>query len=112
MPMRTSESLAIALWIGLITMPAWAGPLHEAVRDGDSAAAERVIAAGADVEAQDESALTPLVAAALAEHKETVALLIAKGADPRGRDSNGFTALHAAARLFLLTTGLTRAASE
>lgn len=97
MSMRTPKLIAIALCFGLITTPAWAGALHEAVRDGDTAAAERLIAAGADIEARDEAALTPLVASALAGHKEAVVLLIAKGADPHGRDGNGFTALHAAA---------------
>ncbi len=94
---RIPERIAIVLFVGLIAAPAWAGSLHEAVRDGDSAAAERLIAAGADVEALDDAALTPLVTAALAGHNETVVLLIDKGADLRGRDGNGFTALHAAA---------------
>jgi ankyrin repeat protein len=95
--MKTLEQLAIALCVVLVMTPAWAGNLHEVVRDGDTSGAERLIAAGADVEAQDEAALTPLVTAALAGQRETMILLIDKGADPRGRDGNGFTALHAAA---------------
>ena len=90
---------AIAVFV-LLAVPAWAGQLHDAARNGDRATVERLIAEGADVQEIDsETALTPLVEAALAGNKEIVILLIEKGADPAGRDGKGFTALHASAHM-------------
>ena len=97
MALTRAASFAVALAFILVTPSAWAGPLHDAAREGDEDTVARLITEGADVEAVDDSALTPLVTAALAGHKRVVEILIDNGADPRGRDGKGFTALHAAA---------------
>ncbi len=90
--------LSVAVVTILLAVSAWAGPLHEAAREGDTATAKRLIAEGANVQEIDsEAALTPLIEAALAGNKDMVVMLIDSGADPSGRDGKGFTALHAAA---------------
>ena len=100
MKLESSVYLSALLVSVLLVASVWAGPLHDAARDGDRAMVERFIAEGADVQEIDsETALTPLIEAALAGDKEIVALLIEKGADPAGRDGKGFTALHAAAHM-------------
>lgn len=98
--MFTTGKLSVHIGIAAIWMTAAsavAGPLHDAVRMGDMATAERQIAQGADIEGKDDANLTPLIVAALAGRIATVSWLIDKGANPRGRDGKGFTALHAAA---------------
>jgi uncharacterized protein len=98
MKIKVLVSLSAALAVTVLVASAWAGPLHDAAREGDIAAVKGLITGGADVqEIDDDTALTPLVAAALAGHKGIVELLIESGADPSGRDGKGFTALHAAA---------------
>ena len=90
---------ALAFAAFAAAMPAWADPIHDAVRAGDSAAAEQLISAGADIAAPDEAGLPPVILAALAGDERMVALLISKGADPGAPDRKGFTALHAAAHV-------------
>lgn len=100
--MRIKSLIHLATLLAALVPAAapWAGELHQAAREGDSAAAERLIASGADVQEIDsDTALTPLVEAALAGNEDVVVLLIRKGADPRGRDGKGFTALHAGAHM-------------
>jgi ankyrin repeat protein len=53
---------------------------------------------GADVNAKNTKALTPLHAAAMAGDKEMVALLIANGADINARSEDGWTPLHLASQ--------------
>ena len=78
-------------------LPASAAPQHEAAKTGEVEEAERLIQAGADLEALDENGETPLTAAALAGQTAAVKLLVARGADMKRRNKGGFTALHAAA---------------
>jgi cytochrome c len=73
------SALAIALFA--LTMNAMAGPLLDAVRAGDLAAAETAIAQGADVN-EKTGFLTPLVGAILAANYDMTALLLGNGADP------------------------------
>jgi ankyrin repeat protein len=66
-----------------------AGFSFEAVKHG--------LAAGANVNATDESGWTPLHRAAMRGRKEIAKLLIAKGADVNAKDKDGLTPLHYAA---------------
>lgn len=72
-------------------------PLTNAARKGDTKETERLIAAGADVNAKDRTGLTPLFVAAGMGKKEVVELLISKGADVNAKGPHGLTPLHSAA---------------
>ncbi len=87
--------LVLGLVVGLL--PATAAPLHEAAKTGEVEEAERLIQAGADLEALDEDGETPLTAAALEGQTAAVKLLVARGADIKSQNKGVFTALHAAA---------------
>ena len=66
-----------------------------AVRVGDLASTELLLAAGADVDDQGASGVSATVLAAHAGHADIVELLLETGADPNA-DGAGYTALHAA----------------
>ena len=68
-------------------------PLHFAAGRGDEAAAEILLANGANVNARDTRGMTPLVWAALAGDASMAEGLIAKGADVNAADSKGCSAL-------------------
>lgn len=70
-------------------------PLLFAARSGDTASAQLLIAAGANVNDALPDGTSALVLAAHSGHGETAALLLEKGADPDAAGS-GYTALHAA----------------
>ncbi|MFO7169478.1 MAG: ankyrin repeat domain-containing protein [Chloroflexota bacterium] len=74
--------------------------LHLAAFFGHVAAAEALLAAGADICAvsNNSSRNQPLNAAAAGDHLDVVNLLIVAGADVNARDGSGFTPLHAAAQ--------------
>ena len=76
---------------------AWAGPLHDAAKDGDVARTKQLIDQGAKVSEPDESGEPPLLIAALNGHADVVAILLEKGSDVEIRNKGGLTALHAAA---------------
>src|SRR6476659_7464018 len=61
-------------------------PLISAAGRGDTATALRLIADGADVDAQDARGRTPVMAATRANRVETVGALISAGADINIRD--------------------------
>src|SRR5438034_3681426 len=73
--------------------PAVADSLHDAARDGDIDALQRLLAKGADVTLRSEGG-TALMAAANAK---TAALLIKAGADVNAKGEGGRTALLGAA---------------
>ena len=87
-------TIAAALLVGT----AFAGPIHDAARNGDLAGVQAELDKGADLNAKDESGYTPLYGAVEKGHKEVVELLIAAGADVNVKDGEwGETPLHLAA---------------
>jgi cytochrome c len=86
----------------LVALEAAAAELHDAARRGDLAAVERLLAAGAQVEATDGGGATPLYLAASEGHAAVVGRLLAAGANPRrpvpGPFGSTGTPLHAATR--------------
>jgi uncharacterized protein len=63
-----------------------------------TAIAQRLLAAGADVNLGDNGNYTALMAAARKGRMEQMKILLAAGADPHARTNDGYTALMAAAR--------------
>lgn len=82
----------------LVFVPAaLAGPLHDAVRQGDITQAAQLLDGGASLAVPDPAGEPPLLIAALEGHADVVALLLDRGADINARNKSGLTALHAAA---------------
>lgn len=87
-----------ALYI-MSSVMAHAGPLHDAVKNGDMAGLGDLIAAGEDLEAQDKFVGTALHWAALTDNIEAAGVLIAAGADVNAASrGDGATALHLTAQ--------------
>jgi ankyrin repeat protein len=74
-------------------------PLHLAAFFGRTPAADRLLAAGADINAVSSNSLhnTPLHAAVAGGHVEVALRLIERGADVNSSDAGGHTPLHIAA---------------
>ncbi|MBI5005890.1 MAG: ankyrin repeat domain-containing protein [Nitrosomonadales bacterium] len=64
-----------------------------AVKIGDTAAVQRMLVAGADVNARDESGATLLMLAAHAGDLDMVGMLLGRGADVNATDNAGWGAL-------------------
>lgn len=99
--MKTTGKLIIFVF-ALIVMAASGyaaddSPLFEAVKKGDKAAVEALLAKGADVNAKDGYGDTPLHNAAYYGKKDIVELLLDKGADVNVKGSGGETPLQWAA---------------
>lgn len=73
-------------------------PLMHAAEDGNTAELKRLIAEGADVNAQDQRGWTALMHAAMKDRAKEVELLLAAGANPNLKDPNGGTAMLWSAR--------------
>jgi uncharacterized protein len=89
--------LAVAAALIASTSAAAGEPLFDAVKAGDAAGVEHLLAKGAEIDARTRDQATPLMAAALSDQPAVAELLLAKGADVMARNSGGFTPLHAAA---------------
>jgi cytohesin len=72
--------------------------IHIATKAGHIEAVKQHLAAGTDVNAEDNIGATPLFGAAGKGHKEIVELLIAEGADVNAKNRSGWTPLHYAAQ--------------
>jgi len=72
---------------------ATAADLLDALRNGDSAAVRRLLAAKTALHATDESGASPLMYAALYGDVSTMRLLLDQGADPNHADNSGATPL-------------------
>jgi cytochrome c len=86
----------------LVAWDASAAELHDAARRGDLAAVERLLAAGAPVDATEGNGASPLYLAAGEGHAAVVARLLSAGANPLRQASGPFgstgTPIHVAAR--------------
>lgn len=86
----------------LVAGQAAAAELHDAARRGDLAAVEKLLTAGAPVDATEGAGATPLYLAAGEGHAAVAARLLATGANPRHQASGPFgstgTPIHVAAR--------------
>ncbi len=92
---NTSKLLIVIFTFLALTASAYAAddsPLFEAVRRGDKAAVEALLAKGADVNAKGEYGYTPLHEASRGQ-KDIAGLLLAKGADVNAKDNYGKTPL-------------------
>jgi cytohesin len=69
------------------------GALHLACSRGYSNVVERLIQAGADVDARGPEGETPLMIAAMGNDAPIAVKLLAAGADPSAKRNDGFTAL-------------------
>jgi ankyrin repeat protein len=68
--------------------------IHEAAKKADLKEVTRLLEQGADVNAKDNTGITPLHWAVINSHKAVADLLIAKGADVSAKDNIGRTPLH------------------
>lgn len=80
-------------------IPAAMSDLHRAAKLGPPEVLERLLAEGADPDAQDDFGHTPLHAAAFTGDPELVRTLLRHGANPRARDRHGVPALLRAVRM-------------
>jgi len=76
-------TIAAVLLVGTV----FAGPIHDAARNGDLVGVQAELDKGVDVNAKSgDGGVTPLHFAAMRGHKEIVELLMTKGADVNAKD--------------------------
>ncbi|MBT8435374.1 MAG: ankyrin repeat domain-containing protein [Gammaproteobacteria bacterium] len=67
--------------LGPVAGPVAAGPLHEAIKSGDSEQAHALITPGLDINARDSSGMAAIHFAVYGDHIELVEMLLGQGAD-------------------------------
>ena len=93
-PLQDMKHTILTLTIAsLLATTAFADPIHDAAKTGDLAGVQAELDKGADVNAKNESGVTPLLWAAWKGHKEVAELLIANGADVNAKNEDGETPL-------------------
>jgi cytohesin len=86
----------LALFV-VVTLPNFAGEIHDAAQAGDGETVERLLHGGTDINEQDKDKFTALHSAAYAGHLPVVEILLKNSAAPDLAIWNGRTALHLAA---------------
>lgn len=76
-----------------VSVPALAGPLHDAAKSGDAGAVEQLLAGGVDVNEKDAGFNTALHWAAGKGHLAVIRVLVSKGADINAKDIGDWTPL-------------------
>ena len=88
---------ALVITMTTLAIPAaYAGPAHDAARQGDLAALTKLLASGTPVEDRDSTGETPLLSASLAGHAKIVDFLLSQHAKLDARNDRGLTPLDAA----------------
>jgi ankyrin repeat protein len=91
--MRMIAAVLVVLALRATVSQGGGGDLGYAAYYGDLSEVKRLLAAGAQVNAQDKNGITALMAAALEGHREIVELLLANGAGVNAKTNDGETAL-------------------
>jgi ankyrin repeat protein len=96
------ETMRKYLWVTAVIMlplisACGTAKFFAAAESGNVQEVDRLLAAGADVNARDSQGETPLFYASFSGSKEVAELLLAHGADINAPDREGLTPLHAAA---------------
>ena len=74
------------------TQPFVQNSLHAAVKRNDTAAVQRLLERGAEVDAMNDDGLTPLMLACMNQQEENIRLLVQAGAAPDARNPRGTSA--------------------
>lgn len=84
--------LTVLLWLGFGSAASGSSSpasLQPAIRRGNQALVQQLVASGADINAVDEAGTTPLTAAVLAGNPQILSYLLAHGADVNARQWHG-----------------------